>query len=85
MDLGWSGEAPERCLHKTWGSGKLQPNTKVRQAKDRSVPRFVTHTQGTSVQAVHIHVPLARSKLHVPLVQSLSSRQVSLGVWQKYP
>jgi hypothetical protein len=34
---------------------------------------------------VHIHVPLARSKLHVPLVQSLSSRQVSLGVWQKYP
>jgi hypothetical protein len=32
MDLGWSGEASERRLHKSWGSGKLQPNTKS-QAK----------------------------------------------------
>jgi hypothetical protein len=38
MDLGWSGEAPERCLHKTWGSGKLQPNTKFGR---RRIDRFL--------------------------------------------
>ena len=37
------------------------------------------------MQSVHIHDPLVKSKLHIPFVQSLSSRQLSLDVWQKYP
>jgi hypothetical protein len=35
------------------------------------------------MNAVHIHAWLVRSKLHVPPAQSLSSRHVSLAVWQK--
>lgn len=45
----------------------------------------IGRTQLGQICSVHIHAWLVRSKVHVPLAQSLSARHLSLGVWQKYP